>query len=288
MKKVNYFLSIIAIVAIALNFTSCDPTTTENKAPEITVTPTSVEAVVGDTVLFTVKISADGELKTLSAVIDPYATFPDTTFDSGVHTAEIGYYYVVPGSAAAGTSHKITWTITDKDDLTSTTTGTIDIISGAGNINTYTAVLLGADQNADAGSFYATSTNTVYTVAEAYTNQDNVDFIYYYGSTNEASIAAPNDVDVAVFNVYGLANWTTKNATTFKTTSVTTSNFDAMTDDATIVTEADGSSATAVNQLTQGNVFAFVTEAGKKGLVKVGTITTGRDGNITITVKVQE
>ncbi|NOZ45690.1 MAG: hypothetical protein GXO79_02805 [Chlorobi bacterium] len=285
MKKLSYLLSLLVIMALWV--ASCT-TEEEGVAPTITVTPTSAEASVGEEVQFTVSVSADAELKSITAVVDPYATFPDTLFDKGKHTASINYIYAVPSSAAAGTAHTITWTAEDVDGLTSTTTATINIIAGAGSINTYTTVLLGADQNANAGSFYATATNTVYTVSEAMTNQDNVDFIYYYGSTNGSTVAAPNDAGVAQFNVYSLANWTTKNATKFKATSVSTSDFDAMTDDATIVTEADGASETSATQLSSGNVFAFVTTAGKKGLVKVGAITTGRDGDITLTVKVQE
>jgi hypothetical protein len=95
----------------------------------------------------------------------------------------------------------------------------------------------------------------------------------------------------------GIANWATKNETKFTTTSITANEFDAIVNDATI--DAISSiNETKVIGLAVGNVFAFKTEAGKKGLVKITNITKGLNtqnqqqdfqfGTIEIVVKVQK
>ena len=113
-----------------------------------------------------------------------------------------------------------------------------------------------------------------------------------YGATNQATIASPANSDAqSVFS--GMSGWSTKNDTKFATTSITASDFDAITDDLGIVAAADGASATKANQLSAGDVVAFVTAStssnpGKKGLFKVVSITGTNAGTMSITVKVQE
>ncbi len=121
------------------------------------------------------------------------------------------------------------------------------------------------------------------------TNQAKVDFIFAYGSTSHYYIGAPSNSDIAISHT-SIANWTTKNATVIAITSVTATQFDAITDDVAIVAATANISGTKANDLSSGNVFAFITVDGKKGLVKVvsteGTI--GADRKITLEVKVQQ
>src|SRR5690554_37699 len=97
-------------------------------------------------------------------------------------------------------------------------------------IETYTAVLLGSQASNTVGSFYATSTNEVFTVKEAAENADLVDFIYFFGNDNRAAIAAPADDDVqSVFE--SIADWSVKNETIFGLQSeMTETEFEAITE----------------------------------------------------------
>ena len=199
------------------------------------------------------------------------------------------------------TSKKFKITVTDKKDVTYSATFVINAYQNpAGLINTYSATLLGSLFNNTVGSFYSTSNGLVYNVNSAATNSNLIDLIYYYSGDgvtgNGATIGSADDININ--GAYkGIANWATKNKTRFTNTSITTSEFDAIVNDATI--DAISSiSDTKVIGLAVGNVFAFKTEAGKKGLVKITNITKGLNtvnqqqdfqfGTIEIVVKVQK
>lgn len=155
--------------------------------------------------------------------------------------------------------------------------------------------MLGSQYNTT-GSFFSSTNGQVYTVNTSVANSSLIDLIYYYSAGNGATIGAADDSNIA--GVYtGIANWATKNATRFATTSISTSDFDAITDDTKIATISTFSDTKEVG-LTVGNVFAFKTAAGKKGLVKITNITQGTNtttkqqdyqfGTIEIVVKVQK
>lgn len=165
-----------------------------------------------------------------------------------------------------------------------------------GQINSYTAKMLGGQLNATLGSFFSTSTGTVVSSVDAgasTTLQSSVDLVYFYGTNNKATIGAPNDDTVALAHSgrTTLTNWTIKNATKFVATSLTPANFVASLNDSLIKT-IDSTTITAsyIPQLTVGKVVAFKTAAGKYGLYHVSAIegTTGADRSITINVKVQK
>jgi hypothetical protein len=82
--------------------------------------------------------------------------------------------------------------------------------------------------------------------------------------------------------------WGTKHTTKIKKlTTVTTSEFDAMTKDELIVEKVTGStvSGESADNVQAGNIIGFITDAGKKGLIKVNSASSSQ---ITITVKVQK
>lgn len=174
----------------------------------------------------------------------------------------------------------------NSDDLTLNVTA-----QGDPGINSYTAVLMGAQDNTTYGSFYDAESNTVYMIADAKTNAAAVDIVYFYGATNLATLAAPSDQasqDVYNQSTSGIQTWSVKNATMFKTTSLTGSDFNAVATSADINTHASGGTATKANLLASGEVVAFETVGGKKGLVHIGAITTGANGSITLNVKIQK
>lgn len=165
-----------------------------------------------------------------------------------------------------------------------------------GAISTYSAKLLGGQNNATLGSFFATDSGVVVSSSNAGASsslQGRIDLVYFYGTTNQASIGAPNDTVVAVAHngSTSLGSWTVKNATKFVSTTLSANTFTASLNDSLIKTiDAATYSSSLVNMLTVGKVVAFKTAAGKYGLFHVSAIagTTGTDRSITIDVKVQK
>jgi hypothetical protein len=184
------------------------------------------------------------------------------------------------------------FTVTDKDGLTASQTVKITVAV----VNSYTAVLLGNQINTTDPSFYATSTNTKYSVANAKTNSEKVDFGYGNGSAsgNEYFIGAPNDPSIT--EVYSTGTWTTKNATKFVLTNLTAAQFDAInTPDAVIKAVTEGTAPSVVSrvrgaEIEANDVVGFTTAAGKKGLIKIVSRSGAANaaGSITINVKVQK
>ncbi|MBN3036684.1 MAG: hypothetical protein JW861_13955 [Bacteroidales bacterium] len=179
--------------------------------------------------------------------------------------------------------------ITDKAGEKNSVSFNITVEAAAGGILTYSQKLLGSYQSAT-GSSFASIDGTIYTLADAKANAAKIDFLYFFGATNQATIAAPDDPDAAtVFTgTNGLTTWSVLNDTRFKATTLTSANFDDIQDDTQIVVAAQGANLSKANTLQVNDVIAFITTTGKSGLIRVDNIVAGADGTITISVKVQE
>lgn len=233
-----------------------------------------------------------------NTVTTPITGFPKTSgFSSDTeHSVLITYTPDVTTVA----SFVITGTVTDKKAASANNSIpkiTIGGGAGAGNVKTSTATLLGNQDDTTNPSFYSTSAGVAYKQADAKANSASIDFAFGTGTGDNAFfIGGVTDESVKfIYNnpTTGVQTWATKNATTFKTTTVTAADFDAIaaTDGAGLVAKfdagtaaADGTRVKAANTVV-GSVFGFQTAAGKKGLVKVTARTAT---TITIVVKVQE
>ncbi|MBN2275188.1 MAG: hypothetical protein JXK95_12705 [Bacteroidales bacterium] len=151
----------------------------------------------------------------------------------------------------------------------------------------FTAILLGAQTSTDPSCLDA-NTGLRYKIAEdqAKNNAASIDMLYYYGATNLATLAAPNDETVdgtGVGSFTWTSTWSTKNATKFGASSLDYSNVTAAE-----VNAISGLSASKVTSLDVGTTVAFETADGKKGVLQVTNLNTGASGTITIAVKIQE
>jgi len=186
-------------------------------------------------------------------------------------------------------SENIDFTVTDKDGQSTTKTLVITYEENTAPIVSFTMKVLGS-YDSETGSSFASIDGSVYTMEQAFANQSAIDFLYWWGGSTSATIGAPNDenANLVFTGVNGLPNWTTNNATMFKTTTVTAAEFDAIIDGNVLVTNATGANQTRIGTLVVENVIAFITVTGKHGMIKVTTIDAGSDGDITIDVKVEE
>ncbi len=286
MKKMAYLLSLTLIAS--LSFFSCD-NAEDNEAPTVTNIKVNGTAVTGGAftalagkVSISFTVSDDNEVSKVTVAESGSSKTEFSNDKVAKSTAEISFDYTV--------SKTVNLIITVTDDKDKTVSSTLSVSLDAG-VNSYSAKLLGGQDNASSGSFLATSNGTVYLQADAKANSGLVDILYFYGATNEATLAAPSDADAAtIFNngTTGLQTWTTKNATSFKTTTLALADFNALNlaSGAESAYNAGTSVSTKANKLVSGKVVAFKTAAGKYGLVYVSALTTGATGSITLDVKV--
>jgi uncharacterized surface protein with fasciclin (FAS1) repeats len=179
--------------------------------------------------------------------------------------------------------------------------GRVHAIAGiVSSVNKYTAVLLGGQGN-DAEGFYNAFSNVKYGYAAARdasgVDGSPVDFAYYFGSTNNATIASIDDAGLnAVYTSVDLSiadNFGTRNSTKFRVTDLAPAQFDGILLDSQLATagSSENNTNTSATDLQVGSVVAFTLDAdrgGYVGLLKVVSLDdTNGNGTITIEVKVQ-
>ncbi|MFC2087919.1 hypothetical protein ACFLSA_07155, partial [Bacteroidota bacterium] len=252
--------------------------------------------IQGDSTTFTIGASSNADLQSLTVKAigaGTTSTLVDESYEKGTHSISgLTLSLTVSKDIAAGALIKLTFEITD-ENLTTTETRIIKVLAGEGEIITYSTVILGGQTNATYGSSFASINGNVYKWADAMANSDKIDFVYFYGSTNGATIASPKDDQAAVaFGSLEFTDWDTQNDTKFA--KVSGVNWSEVTGDGIIVEKAVNLNDTRANQLTVDQIVAFETAStsahpSKKGLFKVTSIsgTTGADRQITIEVKVQ-
>jgi hypothetical protein len=303
MKKLSYLLGLLLVAGFL--FTSCsDDDDAELLPPAISFlggdyqtgyprTSADATKTVGQEFVFgiTASTKSDKDLKRLliQRKFENVSTITilDSAFSKTSITLDIiTFAYPTPGT------EDFVCTVYDKNDKSSTISFTITTQAAAPNITTYNDKILGA-QASTTGSSFASFDGTIYTLDQAKINSNKVDFLYFYGATNLATLAAPDDADAAtVFTgPNGLASWAVKNATRFKATSMTVSDFNAIQTSAqlaaaaTLPTQPNQSKA---NNLAVGNVLAFKTVGEKFGLILIDAINGANNaGTIEITVKIQ-
>ena len=209
------------------------------------------------------------------------------------------YQGAIPASFLTVGANTFTTKVIDNADKQAEQTITITV-EGGEPINTWTNRTLGSFVHAStAGSSFATSNGTVYSLGDAKTNSGIIDIIYLNGSQNPFALVAPNFA--AIGNLPGNNNnpnrveaWDHRNATRFaRLSNVTAQQFDACINDRLIVQHVTTAAVTAnsVTNLAANNIVGFITAGGKRGLIKVVSTNTGSTAaneSITIDVKVQQ
>ena len=296
MKKLNFLFMVMLALTIGM-FTSCtddedaDPPTivvteqgTPTYAPGTSVTYHLVIAANEDLVDFWAEESTTGVPLSVIENVDPAEAFEEgqfVDFEKNLTKVELDYTYYIPTTVGANTEITIDFEVTDdKSEAVESVSFTV-----VDAVTRYTTVLLGS-QASNTGSFYSTTTNQVIGYNDIEANKAIIDFVYYFGNSNKATIAAPADDDsqIVFSNLDASYNLTKFNvapgidAATFASMA-TVDALSALTFDVTKATE-----------LAADEIIAFETVAGKKGLFMVKTIdgqTYGESSEITIDVVVE-
>lgn len=282
-----------AAAGLMIFFVSCTPTPVVNP-PIVTVTPeATVTASPGAKVNYEVIVSSDTDISKIEMTGKSGSTVlfaDDTTFAAGIQAAIVNFTADIPATVTAGTSLTVDFTATNEGEMT-TVTRTINIV--AGDINTYTAVIMSDLENPDGSSFLSVDSGTLMTLSQAVATPAKVDILYYYGNTNQATLCAPTDQSVRAFtdaqNRVIVDRLTTKNDTKLASVSMTPADFTAITNDGPILANKPASTVTSVTKLAKDKVLHCQTVTGKMALILVKNIT-GTQGTsyITIEVKVQK
>jgi hypothetical protein len=292
MRKLSLHLfSLFAVIGL-FTMTSCDKEVdTIDPVPTVTIPQAAATtAKVGDKVTFNVAVVAQAKIRSIETRLgtSTLGTAKTTGFTNSTSDS-YPFEYIVKDTDA-GKNLQFAFIVTDSKDRTAQANYTLNV-PVVGSIRTQNAQLLYGQANTTGGSFYTTeATGTVYKQADAKTNAAKVDFLYFYGASNLATIAAPSDADArTMYNnaTTGLQTWTKLNNTKFVEKTMTKAEFDAATF-ASIDAAVTTPTATRINSLSANKVIGFVTEGGKKGLIFVNSITGTTDGNINITIKIQD
>lgn len=299
MKKYLVIFGAIMLFSGTL-LTSCTTDTTEDLPPTISFVAgagyISDDATVVVNTPFVVKILAEANTTSNTKIESVSITrifnnqiVGDTSF--AFNDATVTFEITFMSYPEVGVEN-IEFKATDKDGQSKTISLQITTEEAAGDpINSWEMRILGSWNNLTIGSSFASINGNVYMLDQAFINQPLIDFIYWWGASTDATIGAPNDGNAAlVFNEgsFALSNWTTLNATQFKTTTLTSTEFDAVTDATPCIDNATGADKTRIEDLIVDQVIAFISVGGKHGLIRVKAINTGSAGDITIDVKVQQ
>ncbi|WMN06140.1 DUF4958 family protein [Marivirga arenosa] len=203
--------------------------------------------------------------------------------------------YQNQSTIAAGGAPVVAADIESSNGLTHAVAGIVS------SIETYSSVLLGAQGNPEP-NFYDAFNNIRYSYADARdasgTSGSTVDLGYYFGATNEVTLASIDDQSLhAVYDANGLpieGIFGTRNSTRFRVTDISPEQFNSLILNSQLESAANSVSNTntSATNLQVGNVISFTFDAdrgGYVGLIKVIEIDSDGTGTGTITfdVKVQ-
>ena len=299
MKKLHFLILGVLLAGITM-FSSCSKDSTDptvDQKPTLTFQVgtgyTSANATMPVGTSIKIGIRASANTSSGSKLVDMQMT---RTYNGGSQTYDttlnnltnFNVDFITKANTQAGDETFI-FTIKDKSGQVNTLSIMITTTPVSNPINAFSMKILGA-QGSATGSSFASIDGTVYNLADAKANSAKVDLMYYYGATDLATIAAPDDDHaLTIFTgTSGLQNWVTKNATKFKLITDAV-DFAAIADDAVIVAQtASGVDQSRLPALASGKLIAFITASGKKGILKVESITGQDAGSMTISVKVQQ
>lgn len=152
-------------------------------------------------------------------------------------------------------------------------------------------ITLGAQNNIAFGSFASLANAQVYVLNNAYQNQQLIDLLYYYNTIDFNALGSPG---ANVTGIYSGSNapeyWTVKNTTYFSRNiiNVPVSSFDNAINDSLIIANTFVNGGRKAKSLASNQIWAFQTQSGKFGLIKVIQVDGQESGSVKIAVKIQQ
>lgn len=292
-KNLNliYTLSIVAIMSLMFSCGTTDDETPAPAAPTLNIslsgsaktTGTTITAVPGDSLVVNWSANTPGGFNTFVVKQGTNRIVDLSRTNLGVAagtTSVTGQPFALKFTNANIGTFDIEFLVVDDLNQESKNTYTVTVSSQAAR--SYTAVLLFAPlENKSAASFFSTSTGKTHSPASVTSTSaalsPTIDFGYYYGNTDNATLASPlaySTLPVAVFKEQ-VAGWSKLNTTTWKRTTLNSVKFLESTSWSKIdEAYAAGTNVSGgiVSKLAEGQVIAFQTDATKTGGAKKGLI----------------
>lgn len=288
MKKFTQKILLFTLASTVF-LTSCgddeDPVV---EVPSITVTAAVNEAAivsgaeveVGSTITFTVGITAPGGVNTLWIGNDAVSRTV-LGVDAGATTAS---YSFTSDVTQEGVLSLEVYAVDDADQSSATTTFTVTGVVTSPDAKVLTAIMLAApDAEGTLTAFYSVGDETLYShndvIGTAEAVSQNIDFGYYYGANDEASLVSPSEYPASVFDI---SAWTTRNETVmvYASNYYTTEDYMGLQTVADVTAWLDNLDANAVEDdialgfsgLSAGDLIAFETAGEIAGIIRVTQI----------------
>ena len=228
------------------------------------------------------KINSDGVIESVDSGVNTSSLIFEKSITKNSSQQEIWTFFV---KDLNGLSDQVSITFTKSDEVFYR-----DIIS-------ITSINLGAQNNDTLESFYSFDEEISYHLADAYNVQESINLLYYFDFLQDEDnvISSPGaNIDVSVFNdeEYGLENWQVKNTTRFikKTGIISIQEFDVSENDSLILNNTFDFSTgkRKCKNLVAGDIYSFVTESNKRGIIKLNNVQGSDEGIIAFDIKMQQ
>jgi hypothetical protein len=291
-KKHILFIFFFLIIAF---FFSCTHKELTNEKPKIEFLADS-NCLYTDTILpmgsiMKFKIKATDKNAPITNFVIKYNNCVEHYFlDTGIYNTEFFYSLeIIKGNAA---HEEWKFFVMNKNRQSSEVSLSINLDTGAvfAQVKSYD-ITLGAQNNNQFGHFFSFSNEVVYTLEEAYNNQQYVDISYCYYTESESTLSSPNDNDASTIftGAYGISNWQIRNESRYNLTSLSPSAFENVLNDSLLIASYDITGAKRKGKnIVPGQVWAFRIQSGKIGLIMVENIITGTTGLAELKIKIQE
>jgi len=248
-----------------------------------------VEGIDANLTNFTVKKLYNGNTKTVL----------DSGLNSSGFTTGLTYYQNI--------ENQVEWqfAVMDRNRKEASVTLTIikDPNSVFGGIYEFSNIRMGYQTNYTYGHFFLPLLNKVYFGDSAEMYQGNVDFLTYFNYREDNGVLLPSPTfsspgeetaaNTELYTTYYpyLTNWTTRNYTKYDVRAdngVTVASFDnAHNDSLMIVSYDDVWGKKKFKWATNGTLIPFMTQAGKKGIIKVQQADLDSTGSVLFSLKIQ-
>lgn len=305
MKK-TIQLIVVAAFAISFTFTSCskDETTPAVTGPTVSLIDSTGTGIVDTTNFFTstwmtLKVTPSAgttidaiktDIKVNGVLVAPGSYDVVDATQKGGFSESVPVDFIV-SSLKVAFGKTITFIVNVKDNK-----GLIKTVELTYNVKVDNKIMssneieLGAQSNATIPYKFVGLANNFATYTPGLTgtakeNSSDIDFVYYYGTTDKNAFAAPSNANGAKIIWNSEINmWGVQNKTKFLVSTVTSTEFDNIknttkVDDTFAAIDFTTGTTDKITSLTVGAVYAFQTAAGVKGLAKFTAISADEMGS---------
>jgi hypothetical protein len=294
--KTKFFRLVIAMTMILFVAFSCKKSE-ENFPPTITLLPGS-GYVHSDTTLASgadIKLRVQmqkGDLNMTNFLIDVNTDSVSRYFDTGMNIE----YLVWEGAFIKTLAPIEDWIfmVIDREGNATATSIKISLDTSAQftPLLSYSPFDFGAQDNQQVGGCYDISDSSMYfhaAVAADTSLQKGIDMLCFYDDIDKNTITSSGaNIEDGIFPV-NPSSWTYINTTRYYETSLSVDDYNAATSDSILLANYDeGEAKRKAKKLAIDDIYTFRTESGRLGIFKVNAVNGTNEGNINISLKIQQ